>query len=93
MLLLDALTSPGLLQSTKYVCAGEKLMILYTTGQIPNRSTQKVFQHSGDTIHSVFHQVIDAPMIVKKRLYITNQKSNQEYTMTQNISLLQKLLV
>jgi len=57
LMLLERLKVAGL-TSTRHVCSGEKLMVsLYSLTMKSNRDCQERWQHSGDTISRIVHEV------------------------------------
>jgi hypothetical protein len=68
-LLLRRCKAEGQLKDSKKITAGEKLMIfLYVLSGKSNRDTQERWQHSGDSISKVVHQVASA--ILQLRLLV-----------------------
>jgi len=66
---LNSFSAEGRLKDSKKITSGEKLMIfLYVLSGKSKRDTQERWQHSGDSISKVVHQVASA--ILQLRLLV-----------------------
>lgn len=71
MLLKSELTE---IQSTSLICNGQKLMIfLYAMCNNSNREIQERWQHSGQTISKVIHEVAEAILMIQAK-YIKQER-------------------
>lgn len=63
------------LESTESICAGQRLMIfIYLASGHSNRNAQERWQHSGDTISKIMHQVANQMLILQQEYVVMNEE-------------------